>query len=312
MEKIHYFNEIRMNGVHETVDCNEVDKFPELISVIIRTIQRPHILWEAVQSVLDQIYSNFEIIIIEDGEPISGDFLKGKSSDPRIHYYFTDRRIGRSAAGNLGMRYAKGKYLIFLDDDDIFFPNHLEILANELITHPSYVAAYSLAYEVPIRVFSVNPYTYKEFRGKVQYAQPFNRLRLMMSNYIPIQSILFRRDLYKKAGGFDESLELLEDWDLWIRYSLFGDFIFVPIITSKYHVPKNHKDLLQRSRNFEFWENKIRENQKKQIFSTSIAQIKTDMSSIIAENSNIRRIFIYGLTHPRIVLRKIFLEKSEV
>lgn len=53
----------------------------------------------------------------------------------------------------------------------------------------------------------------------IRYKQPFNRLLLYTFNYIPIQSIMFQKSLYEEYGGFDEKLDNLEDWDLWVRYS---------------------------------------------------------------------------------------------
>jgi hypothetical protein len=69
------------------------------------------------------------------------------------------------------------------------------------------------------------------------FNQPFNLLLLLWRNYLPIQSVLFHRSLYDENGGFDESLDYLEDWDLWIRYAVTTKFIFIPNITSKYRVP---------------------------------------------------------------------------
>ena len=146
---------------------------------------------------------------------------------------------------------AKGEYLIFLDDDDMFFPNHLEILFNTLKSEKGCKAAYSIAYEVPTTIISKDPYRYRENKMSIPYCQPFNRLMLFLRNYIPIQTILFHRSLYEQYGGFDENLEFLEDWDLWMRYAVNNDFKYIPEITSKYRVPANIKEDYERQARFE-------------------------------------------------------------
>jgi hypothetical protein len=142
---------------------------------------------------------------------------------------------------------AKGKYLGFLDDDDVFYPEHIEVLINNLEKNNKSLLAYSISFETPIMVKSINPYVYEELSYDVVYRQAFNRLLLFYNNYIPIQNILFDRSLYEDMGGFDEDLDLLEDWDLWIRYSTKTDFVFVNKLTSIYRVPGNIKDIESRN-----------------------------------------------------------------
>ena len=245
--KIYTFNkkfigwdfELRRDGVFY---INELPETKPLVSVIVRTIGRPTILKEALNSIKNQTYDNIETVVIEDGPSISKYTIDNEYKDLNIQYFSNEKRLGRCKAGNIGLEKAKGEYIIFLDDDDIFFSDHLEVLVNNLEKNKKFLAAYSISFETPIIVKSIDPYVYKELSYDVIYRQPFNRLLLFHHNYIPIQTIMFSRKLYKEIGGFDENLDLMEDWDLWVRYSLKTDFLFVPKCTSIYRVPGDKKE----------------------------------------------------------------------
>lgn len=212
-----------------------------LVSVIIRTTQRPYFLGEALQSVRNQTY-----VPIEDGEAKSSELIN-EFSDIDIKYISTGARVGRSRAGNLGIRKAIGKYLNFLDDDDLFFSDHFEILVSELETDKlSRMAAYSTGFEVPTEVISLNPFRYKEIDYRIVFDKSFDREALKKLNYIPINCMMFSHELFLKEGGLDETLDLIEDWDLWLRYSQYGDFLFVEKTTCIYRVPAVKKNAQER------------------------------------------------------------------
>lgn len=219
----------------------------EKVSVIIRTCNRTNVLARALNSVRGQTYKEIEVVVVEDGSNHSEKFVKEHYSDLNLVYQATGKKKGRTAAGNLGLSLATGTYFNFLDDDDIFYPNHVEILVKEL-KKSQCVAAYGIAEESQIIQNPENLVQSKEKRKIIRYQQPFNRLLLYSFNYLPIQSILFKRELYEKAGGFDENLDVLEDWDLWVRYSTLGDFILKPVVTSKYYVPYKGKKKKNRSK----------------------------------------------------------------
>ena len=100
-------------------------------------------------------------------------------------------------------------------------------------------AAYAFAFETPIEIFSRDPYRYSVKNYLGIHKQEFNKIILCHHNYIPIQAIMFEKSLFEQYGGLDESLEALEDWDLWVRYSLHTDFTCVKKTTSIYRVPHN-------------------------------------------------------------------------
>ena len=212
-----------------------IEKQP-FVSIVIRTYSRPYTLRETLISLRNQTYNNFEIVVVEDGQPASQLMIESEFSDLNLRYICTGNQVGRSVAGNIGMEEAKGEYINFLDDDDVFYADHIETLVQFLV-QSDMDAAYSLAYETAIEVKSTDPYTYSVESCRTHYRQSFNRLLLLRANYIPIQSIMFKKKLYEEYGGIDTELDNQEDYDLWIRYALKTDFGYVEKTTSAYRVP---------------------------------------------------------------------------
>lgn len=219
-----------------------------LVSVVIRTQNRPYFLREALRSLSNQTYTNVEAVVVEDGPPDTKEVIK-EFPGLKVRYFSTGEAQGRCRAGNLGMEKARGKYINFLDDDDLFFADHLEVLVGELENDASARSfAYSLAMEAPTELISTDPLVYKEMDYRTTYKKPFDREVLKKENYIPINCALFARDLFLKEGGLDEDLDLLEDWDMWLRYSKHTDFIFVPKSTCLYRVPASRAIFWERAR----------------------------------------------------------------
>ncbi|SHO52251.1 glycosyltransferase [Desulfopila aestuarii] len=225
-----------------------------LVSIITRTYRgRERLLGEAIASVINQTYSEVEHIIVEDGgntmqsliDEVSGRYPERKFS------YAALPKNGRSFAGNAGMEMAAGKYLLFLDDDDLLFADHIETLVAELEADDGVQAAYSLAWEVETSFQDNGDYYEHSHTTSQLFFQEFDRELLMIHNYIPIQSILFHRSLFEKFGGFHLDMEYLEDWNLWSRYAMNSTFKFVPKTTSLYRTPHNVAARINRKKHFD-------------------------------------------------------------
>jgi GT2 family glycosyltransferase len=229
--------------------CPDMPLHPPLVSIVVRTYAgRIGWLRESLASILNQTYPNIELVVVEDGSAQARDYLDEISRSGRLAsvVYRDIPKSGRSSCGNVGLSLTRGEYVGFLDDDDLYYADHIETLVGALLHRPELGAAYALASQVRTKVLSVDPLRYREARHETIHWQRFSRPILWHHNYLPIQSVLFRRQLYLDHGGFDESLDSLEDWNLWTKYSLERDFLLVEKTTSIYRVPDNPGNYRQR------------------------------------------------------------------
>ena len=174
----------------------------KLVSIIVRTCKRPSYLRETLLSIKRQTYKNLEVIVVEDGEDTASKIINEEFYDMNIKYFALGKNMGRSVAGNKGLELATGKYINFLDDDDVFYPDHVESLVKKLEKSDK-IIAYATAFETPIIVHSKDPYKYTLLREKIVYSTDFSLLKLLYSNIFPIQTVMFSREVYNECGGFD-------------------------------------------------------------------------------------------------------------
>jgi glycosyltransferase involved in cell wall biosynthesis len=189
--------------------------------VVVRTKDRLALLAEAIASIRATGYPA-EIVIVNDG---------GTRPDVQdVTLVQHDASLGRSEAANAGVRAAKSDYVAFLDDDDLFYPEHLSTLSHAA-RGSSAAAWYSDA---------VSAFIDGEGRQSMRiYARDFDRELLLADNYIPLPTLLLRRADFLDVGGFDPAFDLFEDWDFLIRLAQRGDFIRVPRITCEVRQIKN-------------------------------------------------------------------------
>jgi GT2 family glycosyltransferase len=211
-----------------------------LVSVVTRTYKnRGEFLKQSMISVINQTYPNIELLVVEDGgstmSAVVADFEFPEGM--KVSYYSLDK-VGRSVTGNYGLEKAAGKYCMFLDDDDLLFADHVEVLVGALAKDPGAVAAYSLAMEVGTVASGVDE-KYFEVSHDVPHIlkQEYDYDVLLDHNFIAIQSLLFQKDLYLKRGGFQTDMSSLEDWNLWLRYGYGNKFVYVPKTTSLFRTP---------------------------------------------------------------------------
>lgn len=201
------------------------------ISVIIATRGRPNLLRFAVASVLEQTFDNFEVLVVNDGEFHDLDGLQEQFTDDRIRVLHSGKK-GKPRALNVALETARGQFIAYLDDDDLYYPWHLETLAAALLNRPSYqlvytdtVVGYCFPSEDGHRVTTSHPFK------KMDY----DRNLLRDEDFIPHLSMLHHRSLIEKAGEYYEQLPIYEDWDALRRFSAFTDFLHVPMITCEWH-----------------------------------------------------------------------------
>jgi GT2 family glycosyltransferase len=213
-----------------------------LVSIITRTYRgRGVFLAQAMQSVFNQTYSNIEWLVVEDGGATQQALVMELAASAPIGcrvQFIACEKLGRSGAGNKALAATTGRFVMFLDDDDLLFADHVETLMTVLQRDPMLSAAYALAFEVLTDIQAdYTAYRETSFYTPDIFKQAWDYEVLVDHNFIPIQAILFKRELYEERGGFDVSLDQLEDWNLWMRYGYGKQFAYVPKTTSLFRSP---------------------------------------------------------------------------
>lgn len=190
------------------------------LTVIVRTKDRPHLLREALASIAATAYPASVVVVNDGGTPVQ--------VPVGVALVQHDVARGRSEAMNEGVRAATTPFIAFLDDDDLYHPEHLQTLANatRAINH---VAWYTDAVSAFLRVG--NDGAYETHSRQRIFGGDFDRDLLLVDNFIPLPTLLVRRDDYLASGGFDPAFDLFEDWDFLIRLSKRGTFLHIPAIT---------------------------------------------------------------------------------
>jgi glycosyltransferase involved in cell wall biosynthesis len=193
-----------------------------MISVIIPTYNRAHKVKRAIQSVLDQTFTDFEILVMDDGSTDNTKEVIKEFNDERIIYHYDSNSGGPARPRNKGISFAKGGVIAFLDSDDWWAPNKLakslnalEINQTDFIYHDLWkVSSEQLSYD-------------KKIEGKAIDIPVFDNL-LEFGNCIPNSSVLVKKKLLEQAGTLDESRRLIaaEDYDMWLRVSMITNNFF--------------------------------------------------------------------------------------
>lgn len=193
-----------------TEACPERVPYAEIVSVVLPTYNRCRLVCRAIDSVLDQSYRAYELIVVDDGSTdATADRLA--SYGDRITVIKQANR-GVSAARNAGIQAASGEFIALLDSDDVWLPQKLERQLAFFKANPKAVICQTE--EIWIRNgVRVNPgKRHKKHRGMI-----FEKtLPLCL---VSPSAVMIRKSLFDEAGLFDESLPACEDYDLWLRIS---------------------------------------------------------------------------------------------
>ncbi len=202
-----------------------------LVSVIVRTRDRPALLAEALASLRAQTLRDFETIVVADGgERPPAELLAPAPGEGGLTLVHRAPPHGRARALNAGLDAARGRFVAYLDDDDLFLPDHLATLARFLAGSDAYRVAYTDVEQIEQVLGSDG--RYHPGRRLVVYGQPFDPNRLLSSNYISLIGLMHAATDLR----YDESFELLEDWDFMLRLSERGRFHRLAAITATYRV----------------------------------------------------------------------------
>jgi LmbE family N-acetylglucosaminyl deacetylase len=198
-----------------------------LVSVVVRTKDRPELLAEALRSLDRGTYRHVEIVLVNDGgvSPSPPEIAL-----PLVRVELPHNR-GRAAAANAGVAAASGEYIAFLDDDDLVEPEHLATLVG-MVAAADVRVAYT---DAAVGVYELAPgsgWCCRERR--LPYSRDFDGERLLVDNYIPFHTLLIARELLAAVGPFDEGLPFFEDWDFLIRLAAQAPFHHLAQVTCEY------------------------------------------------------------------------------
>jgi len=217
-----------------------------LVSVIIPTYNRPEMLAEALASVFSQTHKIYEIIVVNDAGEDVKDVISAFNANNVITYICHSTNKGLASSRNSGLEIAKGKYIAYLDDDDIFYPDHLETLITFLEA-----SDYKIAYTDAIRADQILEKNgkYKIVLGGLYMSRDFSRKFLLKNNISPVHCFMHEKSCLEGGIRFDPSLLSHEDWDLWIRLSRKYDFQHIRKTTVEYRHRKEGFTQLSNSTN---------------------------------------------------------------
>lgn len=194
------------------------------ISVLIPTKNRPRLLAQALASLMEQDFEDFEVIVVNDGGKDISQVVELVDLDIKVLSHIDSQDVPCSL--NLAFHESKGDYIAICDDDDIYHPRHLQELYNALKQNPTHQLAYT-----DVQAFQKN---LNQVVGLL--AEPFNKDRFKKTNYVCPSSVLIKRDLVETLNGFDEALARYHDWDFFLRALKHTDFLRVPQVLTYYRI----------------------------------------------------------------------------
>jgi glycosyltransferase involved in cell wall biosynthesis len=200
------------------------------VSVIVPTFNRPERLEETLRSIAGQTLQDLEIIVVNDNGLDVAPVIARCSAGVEIVYLRHNANRGLAAARNTGLRHARGRYIAWLDDDDIFLPDHLQTLANFLESSGNKVA-YTDAW---CAEEELEEGRYKVLRREVLFSADWDNDRILVQNLAPVLCFMHERSIGIAAGEFDEQLTTHEDWDYWIRLSRLCTPVHIKKVTCEF------------------------------------------------------------------------------
>ena len=193
-----------------------------IVSVIIPTYNRAHLIDKAINSVLSQTYQDYEIIIVDDASTDNTKEVVKDFTDSRISYIFHTNNLDISAARNSGIKASQGKYIALLDSDDEWLPEKLDKQINKFEKESLKIGViYTGSYYIDEKGNQI-----RKVHVPIKEGYIYEDL-LRAGGYLCLSSTLIKRECFKKVGLFDENLPPCEDLDMWIRIAKYYKFSYI-------------------------------------------------------------------------------------
>ena len=208
-----------------------------LVSIIVTTFNRKQILKETIDSILNQTFENFELIVIDNFSNYDYITYMDSFNDIRIKPFQNNNNGIIALNRNFGIMKSKGKYIAFCDDDDIWFPSKLEKQIN-VMKNSSNKGVYCMQKHfgktnIFSDYFGIGPFPFR---------QKTDTKSLIRVNCIPFSTVLLKKNIFDKVKLFNEEKIFIgiEDHELWIRISKVSNFNFIPEVLVLHRVHKNN------------------------------------------------------------------------
>ena len=217
-----------------------------MVAVVMRTYERPVLLARAIASVQNQTFSDWELIIVNNGGDPSGveavvSVARTTTGTSKISVLHLPERVGMEEASNQGLRATSSDYFAIHDDDDSWRPTFLETAVKTFSSHPVASAVLTGVTRVHETFKSGKVWPEKHENFPLDDAR-LTYERLIGGNTFPPIAALFRRSLLENVGYFDSSLPVLGDWEFNLRAVRAGRFVFVPERLANYHTRTPESD----------------------------------------------------------------------
>lgn len=200
-----------------------------LVSIITPTFNRERTITLAVESVLAQSYKHWELLVIDDGSRDgTRERLSSYLEDDRIQYHFQENQ-GQSIARNLGLQYARGALVCFLDSDDLWVPEKLERQVMLMKAHPDVDILHSDEIMIDEQGRELSRKNMRRYSGRIAR-------QMLVDNSVSINTVMARRECFDAMGGFSGRYGVADDYDIWLRFSARFTFLYVPEYWGYYRV----------------------------------------------------------------------------
>ena len=235
------------------------------VSIIVPTYNRAHFIAEAINSVLNQTFRDFEMIVVDNYSSDNTESVVKSYNDERIRY-FKNRNNGLiSINRNYGIKKSRGAYIAFLDDDDLWLPEKLAKQVDILDSNNELGLVYSDSYIID-RDGHEREQTYfysrKPLGGNV-----FDEL--LQNSPIPLLTVMVRREVLDKVGEFNPRYKIAQDYDLWLRIVEYYpvDFMEQPLAKFRVHSESSYQRNIvvayqEELQIMDYWLNRIKDRGK--------------------------------------------------
>lgn len=200
-----------------------------LVSVVVATYNMGKYLPAAIDSILAQTYRNFEIVVVDDGSTDDTSAVIAPYVHGSRFTYTAQSNLGQPKAKNAGVRLSRGELIAFCDADDVWLPKKLELQVECFLDHPHVAVVSSEIREIDDTGREVGSRDVPRYSGRILD-------KLLIKNCISFGTAVIRKDVFDVVGGFDDSLPMGIDWDLWLRVAVNHEFLHLDEVTYLYRV----------------------------------------------------------------------------